>query len=222
MASGAVRAAQAQQGPGHQGQETRERILEAALQVFSERGFDGATTREIASRADANVGLLQYYFGDKQSLWQTAVDRAFEDLEGGLLDLEAMPPAGDERERMRRLLRRYVRFVGRNPDFIRIMHDEGKRPGPRMRWLVDHHVKPLYEKITAWLQRAQREGSVPADIEPLHLHYILVGAVGLVFHQAAECRRLTGEDPADEAFIEAHAAAVERVLLGPPPEEKKP
>ena len=209
MASGAVRPTQAP--------DTRERILEAALQVFSERGFDGSTMRDIAARAGANVGLLQYYFGDKQSLWQAAVDRAFEDLERGLEELRANATAGDERERVRSLLRRYVRFVGRNPAFIRLMHDEGSRPGPRMRWLVDRHVRPIYETLTAWLARAQGDGDVPAGIAPLHLHYILVGAVGLVFHQAAECRRLTGEDPADEAFIEAHAAAVERVFLGPLP-----
>jgi len=35
--------------------------------------------------------------------------------------------------------------VARNPEFVRLMHEEGKRRGPRMRWLVDHPVKPLDE-----------------------------------------------------------------------------
>ena len=199
-----------------QAQGTRERILEAALETFSERGFDGATTREIAARAGVNVGLLQYYFGDKPKLWRAAVDRAFGALRAGLRDVLGDAGALDDRERFRRLIRSYVRFVGRHPEFIRLMHDEGKRPGPRMRWLVDRHVKPIYETTVEWVRRAQRDGHLRATIDALHFYYILVGAVALIFHQAAECRRLTGRDPADEAMIEAHADALEHLFLGRP------
>ena len=55
--------------------------LEAALEVFSERGFDGATTRDIAARAATNLGLITYYFDSKEKLWRAAVDRVF----GGLV-----------------------------------------------------------------------------------------------------------------------------------------
>ena len=57
--------------------EARERILVAAQSTFAEKGYDGATTREIASRAHVPLGLLRYYFGGKLKLWQAAVDRAF-------------------------------------------------------------------------------------------------------------------------------------------------
>ncbi len=53
----------------------RERILDAALAAFAERGFDGATTRAIAAAAGVNLGLIPYYFADKQGLWREAVDR---------------------------------------------------------------------------------------------------------------------------------------------------
>ena len=46
----------------------------------------------------------------------------------------------DDVERARRMIRDHVRFVAQNPEFVRIMHDVGKRPGPRMEWLVDTHV----------------------------------------------------------------------------------
>ena len=132
---------------------------------------------------------------------------------------DAPAAATDERERMRRMIRGYVRFVARNPEFVRMMHDEGKRRGARMRWLVDRHVRPLYEALGPLLRRAQEQGIVPSDIAPVHLHYILVGSVGLFFHQAEECRRLTGIDPAEPAAVEAHARAVERLFLGRPVEE---
>jgi len=193
---------------------TRERILEAALQAFSEEGFDGATTRDIAARAGVNLGLIKYYFDTKQKLWRTAVERAFsilrEELAGSFDE-----GVFEDRERTRQALRRYVRFVGRHPEFVRLMHDEGKRRGPRMRWLVDHHVRPIFEGMTGQLGRAQKRGILPSGIDPLHFFYILVGAVGMIFHQAEECRRLTGVDPMDEAVMEAHADAVCFLLFGP-------
>ena len=58
--------------------DTRERILRAALEAFSENGFEGATTREIATRAGVPLGLLQYHFGAKPKLWRAAVEGAIE------------------------------------------------------------------------------------------------------------------------------------------------
>lgn len=203
--------------PG-QAPQTRERILHAALESFTSKGFDGATTREIAARADANVGLLKYYFGDKLSLWRAAVDLAFDELRAGLGDLTSEAAAADDRERIRLLIRRLVRYVGKHPEFVRLMHEEGKRPGERMRWLVDRHVKPFYQTTIQWVEGAQQRGLLPANIAPLHLHYILVGSIDLIFHQAAECKRLTGQDPTDDAMIEAHADAIEAIFLRAPVE----
>jgi len=194
--------------------DARERILRAALEAFAESGFDGATTREIARRAGVNPGLIKYYFDGKLKLWRAAVDRAFAALREALAE-GVDDSVFEEPARTRALLRRYVRFVARQPEFVRLMHDEGKRRGPRMRWLVDRHVRPLYESTTAVLRKAQERGMLPPHIAPLHFFYILAGSVGILFHQAEECRRLTGVDPADDAVIEAHADAVVQLLLGP-------
>ncbi len=200
---------------------TRERILEAALTSFSELGFDGATTREIARRAGVNLGLIKYYFDGKERLWREAVTRAFEQLASGLGD--ALDDAGgfDDRERLRRVLRRYIRWTARHPEFIRLMHDEGSHDSPRLRWLVDEHIRPMYETVIGALGAAQQRGVLPPGIDPLHFHYTLLGAVGLVFHQSAECRLLTGRDPSDEAFVEAHAEAVLHLFLGPAPDDEE-
>ena len=47
------------------GDETRLRITEAAIELFGEYGFDGASTRDIAARAGVNAPALQYYFENK-------------------------------------------------------------------------------------------------------------------------------------------------------------
>ena len=59
---------------------TRDRILAAAVDLFAERSFDGATTREIAARAGVAQPLLNYHYRSKDELWRAAVDSLFESL----------------------------------------------------------------------------------------------------------------------------------------------
>ncbi len=203
--------------------EVRERILDAALQTFSEKGFDGATTRQIASRANVPLGLLRYYFGGKLKLWQAAVDQAFSEIQS-VLDSATLEPkdaaeANDPVASIRAAIRAHVRYVAKYPEFVRLMHDEGKRRGPRMRWLVDRHVKPNFERLIPAIVQLQELGRLPKDIAPLHFVYALIGAIDVIFHQAEECRRVTGIDPTDPEVVEAHSRAVEFMFLGAPPRE---
>jgi AcrR family transcriptional regulator len=189
----------------------RERILDAALEVFGAQGFDGARTRDIAEASGANLGLLQYYFGGKEKLWRAAVDHVFGKL-WAALDGAAAPDLGDPAA-LATIVRTAVRFAAENPALIRLMNDEGKRDGPRLRWLVDRHGRRLFDTTAAVLTNARARGPL-ANIAPIHLYFLFMGAAGLIFSQAAECRRLTGMDPtASPAMIEAHADAMVRLLL---------
>ncbi len=201
------------------GGETQEWILRAALADFSANGFDGARTREIAARAGVPLGLLRYHFGDKARLWRASVDRAFEELRAGLEAILADPQPVDLRERLRRVIRGHVHFVAGNPEFVRLMHDEGKRGGPRMRWMVDRHVKPAFQALVPLIESAQSAGILPGRIDPIHFIYALAGAAGVIFHQSEECKRLSGIDPMNPAAVEAHARTVEHLFLGSSHEE---
>ena len=48
----------------------RNRLVMAALYLFAEKGFEGASTREICERADVNISAIRYYFGDKAGLYR--------------------------------------------------------------------------------------------------------------------------------------------------------
>jgi len=195
------------------GEETRELILRSALRAFAEKGFEGASTRVIAGEAGVNHGLIPYYFGSKEKLWKAAVDLAFADMKSGFDALEGDSSIADDRERAGRIVRAYVHFVARHPEFVRLMHEEGKRRGPRMRWMVDRHVKPLYETVVGQLQSS---GVLRIEVAPVHLFYVLAGAVGVIFHQGEECKRVSGIDPFDPEVVEEHARVVETLLFGPP------
>ena len=198
-------------------EQTLRRLVEAAFELVAEGGTDALTTTAIASRTGLSSTIVQYHFGTKLELWRAAVDRAFAELRTGLAAILEDPGPADERERLRLLIRGHVAFVARNPEFVRLMHDEGKRRGPRMRWMVDRHVRPLFEALLPLVEGAQQRGLLPGGIAPVHFVYILAGAAGVIFHQAEECRRVSNVDPADPAVAEAHAFAVEQLLLGPDP-----
>ncbi|NIE67797.1 CerR family C-terminal domain-containing protein [Burkholderia sp. Ax-1719] len=56
------------------GDETRRKIIEAAISLFGQHGFEGASTRDIAARAGVNAPALQYYFENKEGLYRACAE----------------------------------------------------------------------------------------------------------------------------------------------------
>ena len=57
-------------------QSARQKLVLAALATFAEKGYEGASTREIAEKAGANISSIRYYFGDKAGLYRAAYTEA--------------------------------------------------------------------------------------------------------------------------------------------------
>ena len=152
---------------------TRDRIVAAATDLFSERSFDGATTREIATRAGVTQPLLNYHFRSKEELWQAAVDSLFELLNQTLDERTTGLRGVDEVTSAKLLVREFVTFSARHPQLHRIIMQESKADGRRMDYLVDRHVRPIYEATTDLfeaLARPWRGPAHPRGAPVLHPH----------------------------------------------------
>ena len=74
---------------------TKERLLNAACEIFAEKGFRDATVSEICEKAEANIAAVNYHFGDKESLYDRVWRHAFDiavaahPLDGDALDADA-------------------------------------------------------------------------------------------------------------------------------------
>jgi TetR/AcrR family transcriptional regulator len=188
---------------------TRERILEAAVEAFAEKGFLGASTREIARRAGTNQGLITYHFRSKDELWRAAADSIFAGLGRQLTERLGALELADSRERAREAIRVYVRFAAAHPELFHLMVDEGKVADARMNWLVDVHLRPRFEAISRGMVS---EAGLDESLLP-HAFYVLAGAASLIFAVAPECRRLTGLDPQTKVAVETHADFVARLMV---------
>jgi AcrR family transcriptional regulator len=194
------------------GTETRRAILEAALDLFSERSFDGASTRVIAESAGVTQPLLNYHFAGKEELWRAAVDDLFDRVRTSIQSRLTGLRGVDEVTIAKLMVRHFVEFSAANPQLHRIIMQESKQPGPRLDWLVDTHVRPLYERAIAIFERLAARGEL-APVAPAHLYYLLTGAGATVFVMAPECQRLTGVDPFTPEFVSAHADLVVDLLV---------
>jgi AcrR family transcriptional regulator len=199
----------ARRKPAPHAEATRIRIVAAAVEAFAEKGFEGASTREIAQAAGVEQGLLTYHFPNKDELWRAAADRIFGVLRQGVAERVALLEGADPDERGREAIREYVRTMAANPEFFRFIVDQGNRADARTRWLVDTHIKPGFEIMEelGLLRAASDKEAIP------HAFFALLGAGSLIFSVAANCRRLTGLDPKKRAAIEAHADFVANLLV---------
>ena len=196
--------------PDSRGEATRERIISAAITAFAEKGFEAASTRDIAERAGEDQGLLTYHFPSKDKLWRAAADRLFGDQAKLFEPLITSLEFDDPKERARAAIREYVHFAAAHPETFRFMVDEGNQSNARMRWLVDTHLKPRFE----FMKTHGVVGATGMD-ESLahHAFYALAGAGSFIFAVAPKCRRLSGLDPRKREAVETHAEFIANLMV---------
>ena len=129
---------------GTASEQTRERLLGAAREVFSEFGFQGATVREICRRAEANVAAVNYHFGSKDGLLAEALH--FESLRM-LQEANARADACPE-VRLGLFIREFMHMLldeKRNSSQCRIMARELADPTPALDKIVREAIAPLHD-----------------------------------------------------------------------------
>ncbi len=101
------------------GTDRRQAILDAALAVFLERGFDAATIEAVRDRSGASVGSIYHFFGSKERLAAALYGSALADYEQGVVALLDRGP--DAAAGVRALVRHHLRWVEDNPELARFL-----------------------------------------------------------------------------------------------------
>lgn len=138
---------------------TERRIIDAAVQLFAEQGFHGATTRAIAQVADVNEATLFRYFSRKQDLFFAALDRELSVVQLPVPLRQAMERDEHPEYVLPLLFRHLLEVVRFRPNFIRLLH-----VGALERSGADHlcrrYLGPTFNVAANYLNRCVSRGVI--------------------------------------------------------------
>ena len=191
-----------------QKEQTRSNILQAALEEFSLRGYDGTNVRAIAEKAGVNHGLIKYYFEGKENLWKEAVGFMFQRHAEEVVYVES----DDLEESIREYIRSYTRYCARHPEHTRIMLQASMHGRERLEWAIEHFLMPNKEALVSAIEMEKGLGILP-NVPTVSLIYTIVSSCQLVFALAAEVDILYGVDVNNSDFIENHADSIADLVI---------
>lgn len=190
---------------------TEKKILDAAHDVFIEKGMDGARTKEIAERAGINKALLHYYYRTKDTLFLAVFKKVASRIVPKLTDLVTSDISFFEL--LEDFIERYIDILIKNP-FLPgfILHEINRSPANLANVFIEAGIKP--ELITNLIEKAYRDGLI-RKVDPKHL---LVNIFSLcVFPVAAKplLQRVFFENDsmAYKAFLKERAKEVSSFII---------
>lgn len=167
------------------GADARARLIGAALRLFAESGFKGASTRAICDAAGVNLASIRYYFGDKSGLYQAAfseplcgaVDGVPHDLaHGGCFD----PGASLSRDTLAVFFRRFLAPLKQGEDLqhvIKLHFREMVEPTGAWDEAIDKEIKPEHATLARMIS-----SNFGLDRIDLDVHRLSFCIIGLAVH----------------------------------------
>jgi len=178
-------------------QRNREAIREAALDVFSQQGYRGATLDQIAERAGLSKPNLLYYFPSKEAVHLDLLSRL---LDSWLAPLRALDPKGEPQAEILAYVRRKLDLSRDFPRESRLFANEILQGAPRLTELLGGELKSLVDEKAEVLRTWAAAGRI-ANLPP---HHLIFAIWALTQHYAdfeVQVRAVLGEghDPYAEA-----------------------
>jgi AcrR family transcriptional regulator len=192
--------------------QTREQLLDASIVLFARHGFDAVTTGQIAEAAGLTQSMVHYHFGSKSKLWEEAMARLMH-RRGRLFRAQARDLVGlDPVEKLKALIRRLVEANAANPDYVRIVVQEGTTPTPRLTWLVETYLRPGFGVFDQALREAMDAGAIRR--RPIHdVTNAITSAASLSFALHAVVDDLYGVDLTDPERVRSFADTIVDVIF---------
>jgi TetR/AcrR family transcriptional regulator len=180
---------------------TRDDLIQEGLRAFSSSGFEGASLREIERGAGLSRGLVAHHFGTKDELWRECVNwlmgRFHDEMDEQRRNLADVSP----HERAKVLLKVYVRFAARHPEYTKMLMLAGNDDSERVRWMVDTWIRPNQSFFNRMTNQTEEGAS---HLEALSV-YAFMGAASMLFTFPVEARAVCGLDTTSPLVIEEFA-----------------
>jgi TetR/AcrR family transcriptional regulator len=190
-----------------------EAILTAALEVFSARGFGGATLDLIAGRAGLSKPNLLYYFASKEAIHRHLLDRL---LDTWLEPLRRLDPAGEPLAEIQAYVRRKLAMARSLPRESRLFANEILQGAPRVGDVLEGPLKVLVDEKASVIRGWSRDGQI-APVDPHHLIFSIWATTQHYADFDVQVRAVLGSDD-DHHFTDAERFLVDLYSRGLAPQ----
>lgn len=188
----------------------REKIRDAALKEFAERGFDGARIDRIAANAGVNKALIYYHYKNKEELYVSTINELFAQALPESLKMEGLTV----REKMFGVVEQFIRFLHEHPYFVLIMDRSVQHHEDFFQNL--HEQNLFFEALVALYDEGLEKGEC-RQVEHIADYAVsFLGACYFYFSHRRAVRKFYGDQEESE-IVEAHIETmkdfVSRVLF---------
>lgn len=187
-----------------------ERILDAALEVFSSYGFRGATVDQIATVAGMTKPNLLYYFRRKQDIYLAVLNRTHEMW---LQPLEELDQNGDPQAEIAAYIERKLELALAAPKASRLFAMEVMQGAPVLAPVLGGRLKRLVDSKAAVVRRWVAEGRL-APVDPYHLIFMIWATTQHYADFEVQIRAILGPRADRPAHRELAQATLNRLLVG--------
>ena len=196
----------------------RHSIVDAALTVFSDSGYEGASTRAIAAAAGMELGHLTYYFKSKEALWREVVKTFTASTQELLDDCLAGADLKDPIGLANIVLPKILRQIAENHRLARLMLQDFSVASSRHDRFVWEVGRPAWLRLRPLFEALQRSSGSKTDARLKY--YAMMGSVLIFFGSSPEVRQITGINAIDAAVIEDYIALVVSSVVGGKPHRR--
>ncbi|MBN2106358.1 MAG: TetR/AcrR family transcriptional regulator [Deltaproteobacteria bacterium] len=158
---------------------SKEKIIEAAIEVFFDKGFDGASMREIAEKAGLTKPMIYYHFKNKEALYLELIEEYLELFCQGLESLLAED--SDPRARLSAIIDFFEQTFARGARVYNIIQRETIGNGHYVDLLTEKYFIKLSQNIAGFLQQGQQSGFIRPDLDPQLAEMSLISILLLYF-----------------------------------------
>ena len=180
-------------------QSSKEKLLQTAVRLFAEYGYDGVSIRRIAEESGVNSALISYHFKGKEGLYQAVIETHIHFI------AEFLETVQTRRMTPHEIVHAYGRAMldvhQASPHFTRIFYREQLSASPVLQGMLHTIIGPLFLELRKALQDGVREGRFRADLDVEKAVLTLAGCVNFYFITRTVNSRFL---PQDEAFAEAY------------------
>lgn len=169
-------------------------ILQAAKHLFSKKGYDGTTVRQICEEANVSLALVSYHFGGKENVFYALFEPLRESFMTSEYDLS------DSLGALKEFCKRFILYRHEEHELINILQQEIVMNSPRIRMLKDVFL-PSWEQLRVILQACMEQKMINFPSVDLAIDFIM-GTLMYSYHNSFLNRGsldLTSEEIADYA-----------------------